>query len=289
MKKILILAITAIFIFGGCLTTQGLPVSSAAPTVQTGMPQPDISATNNNEPSQPNLDTATPNSSNSGSQNNDSVTTGGYPLVNQTQGVKGALGGIIVSKGGLLEYIEGDSRVNDGFIIIVGEIANHSNIWARTILLNITLYDDKGVDIFHDKGISAAGGVAPGTRTPFKYIRDTTKIKGKVSGYAIVASATETPALPVIDIQGLKAIREDNGYYTATGTAVNMGKEACSDPQVVLIGKQSNGKLYDLANIVLQNGNELLATLNAGDKSEFRGLLDSAGKISSVDVIAGCN
>ena len=100
---------------------------------------------------------------------------------------------------------------------------------------------------------------------------------------------SESAPQPLLAVQGLNAIKGSNGDFNVTGTIINQGSEECLNPQIVLIGKQSNAKVYDIANIVLMNGSDFLTSLAAGARNDFKGILDTAGKINSVEVVGGCD
>ena len=289
MKKFSHLLIFALVLITACQTAN-VPAGSTSAPKPAAQEQSNKAATLvPGTTSAPMAGSTIPASSSSESTNANSPYSDIIGLVNKTQGKPGSQGGIIVSSGGMLELIEGDARLDNGFVMIAGQIANHSTKWARTIRMDITLYDQNGNVIFNDKAISAAGRVAPGTVTPFKYIRDEKKIQGTVAGYSISASAVESTPQPVLAVQGLNAVKGANGDFNVTGTIINQGSEACANPQIALVGKQSNGKIYDISGIVLMNGSDFLTSLAAGARNEFTGILDSAGRINSVEVVGGCD
>jgi hypothetical protein len=155
-------------------------------------------------------------------------------------------GGRVAAAQSKLPVSEGPARVADGFLIIPGEVSNASGQWIRGVRIDIELFDAGGRRIHQDRIYTQRDHIAPGEVSPFKFIRDVTKIKGTYARHVLSVSAVPGPATLSCAAEDV-VVERDGLAFRIRGTLRSTGSEACRNAQAVAAGYDASGRVYDVA------------------------------------------
>ena len=145
-----------------------------------------------------------------------------------------------------LPLAEGPARVEDGFLIIPGEVTNATDQWIRGVRIDIELYDASGRRIHQDRVHTQRDHLAPHEVSPFKFIRDLAKIQGKYARHTLSVSAVPGPSTLACVAEEVVIEREGSGFRIH-GVLRSTGSEPCRNAQAVAAGYDASGRVYDVA------------------------------------------
>jgi hypothetical protein len=145
-----------------------------------------------------------------------------------------------------LPLSEGPARVEGGYLIITGEVTNASGQWIRGVRIDIDLFDASGRRIHQDRVHAQRDHIAPGEVSPFKFIRDVTKIKGMYARHTLSVSAVPGPSTLSCVAEDV-VVERDGLAFRIRGTLRSTGSEPCRNAQAVAAGYDASGHVYDVA------------------------------------------
>jgi hypothetical protein len=140
---------------------------------------------------------------------------------------------------------EGSSRLENGFIKIHGEVKNTSSGWARSVRIAVTLFDASGKKITEDHVYASIELVAPGPLPPL-YLQDVNHVTGTYTSHKLDVSAILAPPGATPKLENVTSKLDEFGFYDILGKYVNAGSTVCHNPQVVVAGYSSDGKVYEV-------------------------------------------
>jgi hypothetical protein len=181
---------------------------------------------------------------------------------------------------------EGVARVENGFLIIAGEVVNASGQWARGVRIDIELFDAGGARIHEDRVYAQRDHLAPNEVSPFKLIRDVRKIKGTYARHTLSVSAVPGPST-LSCVAEKVAVEKEATAYRVRGVLRSTGSEPCRNAQAVAAGYDAGGRVYDVAGVYPDVAKEGLAPEQS---VPFELLLENhAGQIVDVKVWGACS
>ncbi len=202
----------------------------------------------------------------------------------------------------LLPVTLGDTGVIDqGFVKIAGEIKNASPGWVCAPRIEVELLDAGGKALSIESIATAPaqrrgkpgadGAVAertflpPGEVAVFEYMRDVAKVGGKYASQRVTARARKCGSQPQVVIEGFSAKKDQDGWYSATGTIKNVGSVGCRSPKAVIGCYRSDGKLHAAESA--QPDETLQKELAPGQSVSFsRRAIENPGGVTITDVKA---
>jgi hypothetical protein len=206
-----------------------------------------------------------------------------------------------------LQVVQSQSREENGFYTIVGEIKNTGKVNMAGILIYITLLDENknpiGVDRFtaqkagvmkNDGAVASHPVIAAGDTGVFVRTRDMNKIKGKVASYTLSLVGSKAKPVGIATVERL-VITPQTNQRLITGLYKNTGTAACKNPKVVAAGYTKDGKICEVTDISLTKDGrplgEFIASLGAGESAPFKLRLTSpkSAAIETVKVWACCD
>jgi hypothetical protein len=185
-----------------------------------------------------------------------------------------------------------------GFVVILGEVVNDTGSWIDTIGVDVTLLDASGKPLNVDS-IAAADGhsegvvpersvLAPGERSPFKYLRDVKKLSGTYEYHELAAHARAAKHEEKISVTNVASSREATGWWKASGTLTNAGDRPCRFPQAVIAFYSADGKLYDVSSAVPKDDKNALVPGEAWSFDRPAALEDESAAAKEVKVWGTC-
>ncbi len=180
---------------------------------------------------------------------------------------------------------EGVARVEGGYVVIPGEVTNLSGGWVRGVRIDVELFDAAGNSLLKDRCYAARDHLAPNEVTPFKYLRDVTKIRGTYARHKLEVSAVPAPSTLAAAVEGLQVSREGKGFRVK-GTLRSTGSEACRNAQAIAVGYDTSGRVYDVEGIFPDTAK---GGLPSGETVAFRLFVaNDGGQITDVKALGGC-
>lgn len=177
------------------------------------------------------------------------------------------------------------------FINIPMEVKNETGVWIGGLKVEITLYDADGNALAQEDVRPFTGEVAPGDTVAFMFLRDEGRLDGKYSYFVfnrISAYEVDTPASKP-ELNDLK-VEQDGNWYTITGEFINNGTDVCHNPQVVVVGYDADGYVYNVETSSIQNNGEYMPDAPAGKSFPFDTLVDNdEQKITKLTVKGSCD
>jgi hypothetical protein len=165
----------------------------------------------------------------------------------------------------------GLARVDEtmGFLYITGEVTNNSGQWARSVRIDLQIFDANGQEIYTDRVYGDPYLVPPGGKTVFGYVRNLGALNGVYASHK-----TEVSALVASDEQQGSVenmtIEDDGDYVIARGTIKSVGRAACYNPYTVAGIYTASGNLYRTATIYPTDANgDFLTELPVGQSASF--------------------
>lgn len=181
---------------------------------------------------------------------------------------------------------EGQARVDEGSLMIPGEVTNASGQWVRGVRIDIELFDASGQSIHKDRVYTERDHLAPGEVSPFKFIRDVSKIKGTYARHALSVTAVPGPSTLACEAQDV-AVEREGSAFRIRGTLKSTGSDACRNAQAVVAGYDASGKVYDVSGIYPDTEKAGLAPQKT---VPFKLLLENrTGKIVEVKTWGACS
>lgn len=184
-----------------------------------------------------------------------------------------------------LAITEGRSGIEDGTLVIRGEVKNTTGKWiAGRVLVNLLDANGTPLDVdsiakgvAKDLGTAQQEGVAverdvipPGESSPFEYIRDIAKLGGAYGRHQLVADGRAVDPVGRAEVVGL-ASKYELGTFEVTGELVGRGDVACEDPAVSVVLYDATGGVFEVEVQVLQDAEQnFLEVLGKDQKAPFK-------------------
>jgi hypothetical protein len=181
---------------------------------------------------------------------------------------------------------EGQARVEEGSLMIPGEVTNASGQWVRGVRIDIELFDASGQSIHKDRAYTERDHLAPGEVSPFKFIRDVSKIKGTYARHVLSVTAVPGPSALACAAQDVVVAKEGSAFRIR-GTLKSTGTEPCRNAQAVAAGYDASGRGYHVTGIYPDTEKAGLAPQKT---VAFQLLLENhSGKIVDVKTWGACS
>ncbi|MGQ9785910.1 MAG: FxLYD domain-containing protein [Anaerolineae bacterium] len=136
----------------------------------------------------------------------------------------------------------------DGYLVIVGEVRNDSNMNVGNAVVSVVLYDAQGERKGEIEGKPVLSTLAPGERSPFiiKMERPSSEVHYSVRATARAKSKFHTSSTPMVHVSSSRRFEDDIGLYHIAGVVKNKGTRYVAQARVVVILYNRGGEVVNV-------------------------------------------